>query len=148
MTTFGERLKQTRKELDLTQTELAELVGCAPQGISFYENGEVVPKKAEIRNNLCDVLGVTERWLFSGTGEKSASVAEAMAEEAKAEERSRSRVIYSVKDERQLEDIELLIHHIKDMDIPLNKKRTIHRTLSDIRGELECKVLFGTGEIK
>ena len=148
MTTFGERLRQARKEAGFTQTELAELIGSANQLISQYENGYCQPRNEELKRNLCDALGVTDAWLFAGFGAQTTEEAQAQVEKHKAEQKAKTEIVYSAKDERQLRDIELVISHLKSLDISLNDKRNVHKTLSEIRGELECKVLFGTGEIR
>ncbi len=43
--TFGQRIKQRRAALDLTQEALAERVGCAPQTIRKIESGERRPSR-------------------------------------------------------------------------------------------------------
>ncbi len=40
---FGEKLRNHRKRLDMTQEEVAEKVGVSPQAISKWENGECLP---------------------------------------------------------------------------------------------------------
>ena len=49
MATFGERLKQLRKEKKLTQQELGEVIGVSKVSISTYENGVFYP---EVKNFL------------------------------------------------------------------------------------------------
>lgn len=148
MTTFGERLRSMRTEAGITQKELSELVGCVPQAISQYERGEYVPRNEEIRKSLCDVLGVTETWLFSGTGEKTVKEREAVIAENIAREKAKTQVVFYAKDARHLKAVEMVISHLRDMDVSLDEKKTIHKALSEIRGELECRVIFGVGEIK
>lgn len=36
---IGDKLKQRRKDLKITQTELAKFIGCTPQQIQKYEGG-------------------------------------------------------------------------------------------------------------
>ncbi len=43
MVEFGERLRQLRKERNLTQKQLADLIGVKNSVISFYEVGERTP---------------------------------------------------------------------------------------------------------
>ena len=63
---FGEWLKQSRKALDLTQTELAEQVGCAVVTIRKFEHGLARPSKYMIRR-LADVFAISadERTSFA-----------------------------------------------------------------------------------
>lgn len=43
----GEKIKEIRKEKNLTQQELAYLVGCHPSSISEWENGHIVPLRRQ-----------------------------------------------------------------------------------------------------
>ncbi len=43
MVEFGDRLRQLRKEKNLTQRQLADLIGVKNSVISFYEVGERTP---------------------------------------------------------------------------------------------------------
>ncbi|MEZ4672416.1 MAG: tetratricopeptide repeat protein [Anaerolineae bacterium] len=54
---FGNWLKQRRKTLDLTQTELAERVGCAPVTVKKIEMGSRRPSK-QIAERLAAVLEI------------------------------------------------------------------------------------------
>lgn len=40
MATFGTRLSELRKQRDLTQRDIAKLLGVTPKAVSFYENDE------------------------------------------------------------------------------------------------------------
>mgnify|MGYP002626667380 CR=1 FL=1 len=55
---FGEKIKQLRKENNLTQEELAKAVGLSARAIQSYEQKNVKPRKIEIYKKLADVLGV------------------------------------------------------------------------------------------
>ena len=143
MTTFGERLKEERVKAGLSQGELAELVGCSNQAISNWELGLNIPKNAKYREALCDVLELTETYLFSGIGEASKAVAEQKQEEARKQKIESERIVYSAKDRVNLESVNLLIKHIVNLPIDTEEKRKVHGTLSQFRTELESKVLFG-----
>ncbi len=56
--TFGERLALYRKKLNLTQRELAALVGMGVNTINNYERGLQSPYHREVYANLAEVLGV------------------------------------------------------------------------------------------
>lgn len=62
---IGNRLKQARKAANLTQEALAEKVFLSTVYLSRIENGKVFPT-LETLSSLCDVLGVSLGWLFSG----------------------------------------------------------------------------------
>lgn len=55
--TFGERLKQIREERDMSQEELANLLGTSKQVISRYETEQRVPKITVVKI-YADKLGV------------------------------------------------------------------------------------------
>ncbi len=61
---FGKRLKELRKKANLSQQELAELVGMESlNNISKLETGEQLPKKENLEK-LCKVLKVEAKDLF------------------------------------------------------------------------------------
>lgn len=49
------RIKERREHLDITQRELAELVGVAPPTISMYESGKREPDQETLRK-IADAL--------------------------------------------------------------------------------------------
>ena len=61
--TFGKRLKQIRKERNLTQSQLAEILGTSKQVISRYEHGESNPK-IELVCKYAEKLGVAVDYLL------------------------------------------------------------------------------------
>ena len=63
MVEFGEKLRQLRKEKNLTQKQLADLVGLKNSVVSFYEVGERVPSP-EIIKKLAAVLHVSADYLL------------------------------------------------------------------------------------
>ena len=65
MSTIGERLKQIRQELGLTQTQLAQKAGIRPQHINGIERGAKIPSDQLIKN-LSRELGIREEWLRDG----------------------------------------------------------------------------------
>ena len=61
---FGKRLKELRKKQNLSQQQLAELVGMESiNNISKLENGEQLPKKENLEK-LCKVLNIEAKDLF------------------------------------------------------------------------------------
>lgn len=63
MVDFGRKLRELRKQKNLTQKELASLVGVKNSIISFYEVGERIPSP-EIIIKLASVLHVTSDYLL------------------------------------------------------------------------------------
>lgn len=65
----GQRIVQARKELGLTQEELAELAGVSQRSMQAYETGEVIPYRK--MRELSKVLEVETSWLLHGQIEES-----------------------------------------------------------------------------
>lgn len=63
MVEFGDRLRQLRKDRNLTQQQLAELIGVKNSVISFYEVGERIPSP-EVLRKLALALHVTSDYLL------------------------------------------------------------------------------------
>ena len=62
---FAENLKQIRKEKQLSQEELAEILNVSRQAISKWERGISMPDTS-IMLELCDILGISVNELLSG----------------------------------------------------------------------------------
>ena len=65
---IGERIKEVRKHLKLTQAEFGERIGVKGNTIATYEIGRNAPVDA-IFSLLCREYGVNEIWLRSGEGD-------------------------------------------------------------------------------
>lgn len=63
MKTTGEKIKDRRLTLKLTQQELADRVGVTIRAISGYETGKMKPRGINLRE-LSHVLGVSEEYLL------------------------------------------------------------------------------------
>lgn len=63
-----DRIKELRKELNLTQRALADAVGVKQNTIAQYEMGRNEPQNAVI-TLICRKYGVNEAWLRTGEGE-------------------------------------------------------------------------------
>ncbi len=61
----GAFIARCRKEKNLTQMQLAELLGITSQAVSKWENGRGMPD-VSLLQPLCDVLGISLNELFSG----------------------------------------------------------------------------------
>lgn len=61
----GAFIAQCRKEKNLTQMQLAELLGITSQAVSKWENGRGMPD-VSLLQPLCDVLDISLNELFSG----------------------------------------------------------------------------------
>lgn len=65
---MGNRIKQLRKVLGLTQKEFGERIGVKPNTIGTYEIGRNEPIDAVI-SLICREFDVNEHWLRTGEGE-------------------------------------------------------------------------------
>ena len=62
---FGEKLRNHRKNLSMTQEEVASRVGVSPQAVSKWETGRSLPDSS-IMLDLCGLLSITVNDLLSG----------------------------------------------------------------------------------
>ena len=60
---FGEKVKQLRKEMKLSQGELAEKIGVSGRSVASYEAGTSYPRYKETYDALAAVLGVDVNYL-------------------------------------------------------------------------------------
>lgn len=60
--TFGEKLKNARNTLNLTQTELAALTGISERSLYTYEQLGILPRKSNIKK-LADALHLSVSYL-------------------------------------------------------------------------------------
>lgn len=65
---MGERIKELRKALNLTQQEFSDRIGVKRNTIAQYETGRNDPIDAVI-SLICREFNVSETWLRTGEGE-------------------------------------------------------------------------------
>ena len=65
-------MKERREALNLTQTEVAKILGCTASNISFYESGAYRPKYPRAKK-LAKIYGCTVEEIMEGceTGDES-----------------------------------------------------------------------------
>lgn len=68
MSTFGDRIKEVRKSLNLTQQKFADRIGTKQNTVAQYEIGRNVPIDPVI-TAICREFNVNEVWLRTGAGE-------------------------------------------------------------------------------
>lgn len=68
MTEIGVRLKEARKELGLTQTDIAKRVGVNPSAINQIERGSTNPSLSTIES-VSTAYKINADWLLTGRGE-------------------------------------------------------------------------------
>lgn len=64
--TFGARVREQRKRVDLTQVQLAEAVGVAPSAVNAWENDQRSPDSVKTLLRLSDVLESSVDYLLTG----------------------------------------------------------------------------------
>ena len=62
---IGEFISSKRKEKNITQSELSEMLGITDRAISKWENGVCLPDASNMQD-LCKILNITINDLFSG----------------------------------------------------------------------------------
>ena len=65
---MGERIKELRKALKMTQQEFADRLNIQRGSIASYETGRISPSNSTI-SLICKELNVSEAWLRNGEGE-------------------------------------------------------------------------------
>lgn len=142
MSTFTERLIELRTSHKLNASEASELIGVGKSAYFNWEHGLNFPTPNSIRK-IAEAFEVYPKWLETGEGPKNKSQEEVLNEELRKKKVNENAIIYSVDDAKKLDDVVVCINCLKYMQISKDRKRRIHRVLSDIRTDLESKVLFG-----
>ena len=62
-----DRIREIRKQHNLTQEEFGNMLGVSRIAITTYETGRVVPDKS-VRILICTMFNVNETWLETGEG--------------------------------------------------------------------------------
>lgn len=65
---MNDRIKQLRKQLNLTQQQFAERIGSVQNTITGYETGRRLPSN-QVITLICKTFNVNEQWLRTGEGE-------------------------------------------------------------------------------
>lgn len=68
---IGRKIRNKRKELHLTQLELAKRIGMTESSISKYEAGKIETMPTSTINRICDVLHIAPAELLGLTPKKS-----------------------------------------------------------------------------
>lgn len=67
---FGNKIKELRKQAGLSQQELAQKLGVTQKSICNYENDTRFPKGQNVIKGLSDIFGVTVDYLLENTDNK------------------------------------------------------------------------------
>ncbi len=69
MQSYGERVRQIRQMFDLSQSDLADLIGVHKQVISDVERGRQKRFSMEAEAKLIEKLHLNPQWLLKGEGQ-------------------------------------------------------------------------------
>lgn len=69
MGNIQERIKEIRKRLELTQQEMADLLGVGRSTVNTWENGNGAYMSKSSAILICSKLNISEHWLETGEGE-------------------------------------------------------------------------------
>jgi len=75
--TFGQRIRQRRKALGLTQAELGRQCGKSESAVSLWESGGITDIMGTTLTRLARALQVSVDWLLYGEGDADQVVREA-----------------------------------------------------------------------
>lgn len=75
METIGDRIKQVRKDNQLTIVKFGERIGISNPAVSMIESGKSNPSDQTIRS-ICREFKVNEIWLRTGDGEMHQALTE------------------------------------------------------------------------
>lgn len=93
---FGQKLRELRKQHNLTQKELASMIGVKNSIISFYEVGDRIPSP-EIIRKLAETLHVSADYLMGIEKNESVDIS-GLSEHDKNLVRS---LVYSLREKNQ-----------------------------------------------
>lgn len=96
MVEFGQKLRELRKQHNLTQKELASMIGVKNSIISFYEVGDRIPSP-EIIRKLAETLHVSADYLLGIEKNESVDIS-GLSEHDKSLVRS---LVYSLREKNQ-----------------------------------------------
>lgn len=96
MVEFGQKLRELRKQHNLTQKELASMIGVKNSIISFYEVGDRIPSPEVIRK-LAETLHVSADYLMGIEKNESVDIS-GLSDHDKSLVRS---LVYSLREKNQ-----------------------------------------------
>lgn len=112
---WNERLSTTRKAKGLTKSELSRQMGVSPAAVTMWENGTTSALSGANLMRLCEVLGVTERYLMTGDeptpDEPNEAKSLGLAAETAAELRLLS--VYRLANQRERAEIDGVVESMR-----------------------------------
>jgi len=121
---FGDRLQGFRKARGISQTEMAEVMGCRQPTVCDYEKNNVSPS-VKIIQKIAETYKVNLNWLMTGKGEMMLSESDIMASEL-----NNFKVVFETK-------IDSLVHAISE-NIVSNVSECDKAWYFKIEGDIVC----------
>lgn len=122
MATIGERIRQLRKEYNLTQEQFGKLFGIVKSTVSMYESNKSVPDD-EMKKKIAEHFNVSLDWLMGRTDIPNAYIPEEYTQKHKVTKRDlmqyedfiKQAGIFFMNDEVAEEDKEKLFRDISEL---------------------------------
>lgn len=73
---FGDRLKKLRREKDISQKELGDILNISRRVIGYYESNDRFPKDEDTIKSIADFFNVTIDYLLGRTDRKEVAIIE------------------------------------------------------------------------
>jgi transcriptional regulator with XRE-family HTH domain len=112
---WNERLSTIRKAKGLSKSELSRLLSVSPAAVTMWENGTTAAISGANLMRLCEVLGVSERYLM--TGEESApdgtNEARSLGLEAETAAELRLLSVYRLANQRERAAIDGVVEEMR-----------------------------------
>ncbi len=127
-TSIGKRIKQRRKELNLTQAMIQQQTGLSSGNLSSIERGDKLPSAPSLLR-LSEALGCTTDWILKGTGATINQKTSLSLNEASSKNETLYHLLemYLYLDEDDRKEIDFLIKY--KYDKKENERRTLLSSL-------------------
>jgi transcriptional regulator with XRE-family HTH domain len=116
---WNERLSAARKVKGMSKSELSRQVGVSPAAVTMWENGTTSALAGENLMRLCQVLGVSERYLMSGEepepDEDDYNEARSLGLQAETAAELRLLSIYRLANQRERAEIDGVVEDMRQL---------------------------------
>lgn len=132
--TFGEKIKEARKQKNLTQKQLANLIGAAHNSISDWENNKNKPDPDTIEL-ICGILEITPNYLLTSSSDDLSPFEKLLIKRYRVLDESGKRHIdYELDREieriQEIEKLKKQSEHIQNINNNVSEKNTSTRIIA------------------
>lgn len=112
---WNERLSAARKAKQISKSELSRQVGVSPAAVTMWENGTTSALQGENLMRLCQVLGISERYLMQGEEPEPEETSEARSLGLQAETAAELRLlsVYRLANQRERAEIDGVVESMR-----------------------------------